>query len=718
MRAKGKLLLSHLMSLAITSVAVGVSTYASADISLPSSDADGTFTISVSGVRTFYSIHEQAPDGTTASVYGGGSQGGSVTLTREPGVYKYWMKDCLQTSRSPSCIDRPKKTITVGAVASSSSSAASSTPSVAEGPDQSVKFNLSSQSATGTYSLTWSHDLISPYNGNGYSAIVFEDYTGPFGNYSHQYDVTDSTRLTFANATTKTTGTYTYGLKICGEWGGRSGGCTSYSNASRSINVVSSPADADVSSRYVNEYAPQLFDMYGSKGLVVKGNSETSGAHVKIYPADPSKGAPNLEKVLYLVGPFDFGEKPGYSTLCSSQPDNQTAMTRWYCEMDQGLINYAQSLDVDIVAVDFNLSSHEALKNKSATLQKAVRLVEEMRQTGMSHRDYPSVMLGLSLGGVAARHALTTLEGEGFDHNISQYISFDSPHTGAYIPPALQELPIFLREGFDKVRDDNDDVLAGFVDLFTSTSVSGGAREAGAASGAAQAIISNKLDTPAVRELLVQHYKSGYQRHPDAIALQNELRSLGFPAYTDKNIAIANGSSSGSPFSFASRTYMQFDGRKDDVNMYFYLYNESNNLDRSPVPMFQGKIRYPVAKYFGDRTNYWHTRNKPGARTTYDSIPCSTLDTVDLLAESIGDTLSDWTTYTAVTSGGPTCFIPAVSAVGGDFSDLTVVGTPIANLAHPDVKVVTGQSNDNGAHIINSDAAIIQAIHNSLTQTY
>lgn len=50
------------------------------------------------------------------------------------------------------------------------------------------------------------------------------------------------------------------------------------------------------------------------------------------------------------------------------------------------------------------------------------------------------IVLGISMGGLVARYALAHMEHNNVPHNVSTYISYDTPHKGANIPVALQWL--------------------------------------------------------------------------------------------------------------------------------------------------------------------------------------------------------------------------------------------------------------------------------------
>ncbi|MBN2728905.1 MAG: T9SS type A sorting domain-containing protein [Bacteroidales bacterium] len=51
---------------------------------------------------------------------------------------------------------------------------------------------------------------------------------------------------------------------------------------------------------------------------------------------------------------------------------------------------------------------------------------------------FESIYIGESMGGILGRIALKELENEGYDHKVGLYVSYDSPHKGAFIPEGLQ----------------------------------------------------------------------------------------------------------------------------------------------------------------------------------------------------------------------------------------------------------------------------------------
>ena len=128
------------------------------------------------------------------------------------------------------------------------------------------------------------------------------------------------------------------------------------------------------------------------------------------------------------------------------------------------------------------------------------------------------VIIGASMGGLVARHAIRTLEIANYTHNISHYISFDSPHKGANLPLGAQSLvenaeDIFIRQVF------------------------------GIAQSAFDAI-NQMLNSKAAQQMLIRY--KGPDPDPSFTEFQNILDNLGFPNQGGiRNVSIVHGNENG-----------------------------------------------------------------------------------------------------------------------------------------------------------------------------
>ncbi len=138
------------------------------------------------------------------------------------------------------------------------------------------------------------------------------------------------------------------------------------------------------------------------------------------------------------------------------------------------------------------------------------------------------VIIGPSMGGLIARYGLTYMEQNSMNHETRLYISFDSPHLGANIPVSLQYLLNYFAYGQDSAE--------------------------------AQVIVESLLNSPAAKEMMIDHYSahllagSDFEQDPNILLptgavgfrneFQTELDNLGFPQNI-RNVNIVNGSGSG-----------------------------------------------------------------------------------------------------------------------------------------------------------------------------
>ena len=76
--------------------------------------------------------------------------------------------------------------------------------------------------------------------------------------------------------------------------------------------------------------------------------------------------------------------------------------------------------------------SEEYIQANANTLIKVIQWVNAQKDN--QENIATNVILGQSMGGVIARYALRKMEDAGMEHQVSLYISHDSPHLGANVP--------------------------------------------------------------------------------------------------------------------------------------------------------------------------------------------------------------------------------------------------------------------------------------------
>lgn len=220
----------------------------------------------------------------------------------------------------------------------------------------------------------------------------------------------------------------------------------------------------------------------------VSGTNATGEAYILLAP-----GHALLERPVVLVEGLDLENSLNWDEL--------------YDLMNQEfLIESLLDLGYDAVVLNYGNSTMHVQDNGFLVQE----LIEEINSaTGGIN---PIVMVGTSLGGLTTRYALTYMEANSLEHNVSLFISVDSPQKGANIPIGIQHWANF------------------FADQ---------AAEAAAARDA--------LLTAAPRQLLLYHLSSsmGGTANPDPMlaALQNELATLGDYPSLPRIVSVINGSS-------------------------------------------------------------------------------------------------------------------------------------------------------------------------------
>ena len=228
-----------------------------------------------------------------------------------------------------------------------------------------------------------------------------------------------------------------------------------------------------------------------------QGGYGTGSAHV--YLAD---GHAALTDPVIVVEGFDLENSMGWEEL--------------YLLLNQeALLETLLAEGFDAVILDFT-DSTDYIQRHAYLL---VALIQQVQAAVAGDRDM--IVVGASMGGLVARHALAYMESQGLDHRLRGFISFDAPQAGASIPLGLQY----------------------WLDLFSIES-------------ADAAYLLSRLDRPAARQMLLYHHTTppGATGESDPLLgeLMAELASLGgYPADL-RRVAVANGSGAGQDQGFAA----------------------------------------------------------------------------------------------------------------------------------------------------------------------
>ena len=188
----------------------------------------------------------------------------------------------------------------------------------------------------------------------------------------------------------------------------------------------------------------------------------------------------------------------------------------------QNLTILDSDIDYDIVYINWNQGT-DFIQRNAYVLQEVIDWVNQ-NKVG----DAQNVIIGQSMGGVVTRYALRDMEIRGEDHDTSLFVSHDAPHQGAVVPIGVQYMARHLIDRFIRTP----------LNTYVISPAAG---------DTSPEEIRNLLDAPATQQLITNYIDSNFNiRSTEAVALQNELQTMGYPRNT-RNVALSNGSHCADP---------------------------------------------------------------------------------------------------------------------------------------------------------------------------
>lgn len=236
----------------------------------------------------------------------------------------------------------------------------------------------------------------------------------------------------------------------------------------------------------------------------------------------------SLRKPLLVVEGFDPGyivkpeEQFGFTTistfLSDINDDGNTTLKTVLTDVPQ----------YDVVYLDWS-NGTDYIQRNALLVEEAIRWINT--QKALAGSAEPNVVLGQSMGGLAARYALRDMENKSQNHQTRLFISDDSPQQGANVPEGFQHLARHAR------------------DLYIRSGVTAGIIEA-------IQIIRNDYspnrvlslaNEPAARQMLVNYVNDNNAIDNSVHAQwQSDLATMGYPqgvaGIPFRKVAISNGS--------------------------------------------------------------------------------------------------------------------------------------------------------------------------------
>jgi PGAP1-like protein len=459
-------------------------------------------------------------------------------------------------------------------------------------------------------------------------------------------------------------------------------------------------------------------NFYSSAGCYVEAKEHyatTGTVRIKIFSSS-ANSSPDPAKIIHVVGPYQQADQYG-----SREADIVSSLNA-----------LREQHGLDIAYYDFSAINSYALQDKSYALIAALHKIDQLRASTRA-----SMMIGISLGGVVARHALTTMESRGYKHGVTHYISYDSPHLGAHIPVSMQRLLEFLPDSVQAAKNDNHgyfersfiEILKTYSKLVDSKHIKyydefydnvqadkEDLRRTEKDVGLASDMLYKQVNSTAARQLLLQSIFANNERATDAELLIANLRAMGFPkngGLQTKNIAIANGAISGNPLKPNSDMYFNFASTKrpnSKLTLELYITKPLADLSRDQwignwegrfrpehitwnQIVFYGQLIYPDGsqRYGDNEDTFSRTSTVPISTPSgaTDTMQCSTIQLPLAVESSLKNSLSenytpmDGKDFKALTP--ESCFVPTVSALAIENISMSTAASNLAELSPFDI---------------------------------
>ncbi|WP_406204221.1 hypothetical protein OH807_28390 [Kitasatospora sp. NBC_01560] len=155
---------------------------------------------------------------------------------------------------------------------------------------------------------------------------------------------------------------------------------------------------------------------------------QTATGKAAVYLANSKFG---LNRPFIFADGFNYGESdlPGLFAYFNQPYDGKA-----------GFFDQLLRQGFDVIVLGFT-ERHTHIQANAEVAIAAIRQAIAERKS-----DIPLTVGGVSMGGIITRYALAKMESGEADHETATYLSFDSPHNGAWIPLVLQQMAYFFED--------------------------------------------------------------------------------------------------------------------------------------------------------------------------------------------------------------------------------------------------------------------------------
>ncbi len=296
---------------------------------------------------------------------------------------------------------------------------------------------------------------------------------------------------------------------------------------------------------FLNDLISVKYNTFGKKNLSVEiflQNEEHFNSNFQIEVTKMVMPTPNETWANYTAdisynGGFasgDVGVFLGYGNTDFTRPviisdgfdpgDTRDLSQLYDLINQQNMVENLRNQGYDLIIVNFNGGDDYIQKNAMLLVKVIQTINNRMLSAGTLKSANQIAVVGPSMSGLVSRYALRYMEQNGMNHNVRNWIAFDSPMKGANIPLGLQHWLRFYAQVAD-------------------------------VAGAQQAL--QALQGPAAKQMLKYYYTatSGITagNHSLFTSFYNEINTMGFPQQTRK-VAVSNGSGFGNGQPYAPGT--------------------------------------------------------------------------------------------------------------------------------------------------------------------
>lgn len=190
---------------------------------------------------------------------------------------------------------------------------------------------------------------------------------------------------------------------------------------------------------------------------------------------NPQNKSEKLRKPLLMVDGFDPGDRRDYYSTRYSDVnkllekendfrglfdflDGKRSPWDEEDEENSNMVSALQNDGYDLIFINFKVGAGDVLINAARLQQFLNEVVNSSKYR--DNKTEEMILVGPSMGGLITRIALKEMELAGEEHFVKSWISFDSPHSGAYIPLSVQYfLKLMSESEIDDIKEQGNQKL-------------------------------------------------------------------------------------------------------------------------------------------------------------------------------------------------------------------------------------------------------------------